>query len=325
MTAEVCSVGIQTLASSLFPVKQLLPGATETLPHGSLYSLPTKTLMWSEVHKDPKSFNLEGKERGGNGALGEPMLQISAIKESARVYLLSSHRSVFELLLFFDERDFHEEPLKHFSVKFQECYSALLRHQNVHLVQVEPLLGAGGAWANTTLKEILSESNLPQNEVDRFLSSELPVFLELRVRYLISCQRVSEALALAKCCVRHPSAGKHLFFLQVYLTWLYKTQYNQLLQEVADLSGKDAVHIICSLENEETNELLLALCQVFLSQQLCRGDMYYLWELVFIWSKLHHRLNTSKEAFLEESRRLMLSATNVNAVFPFVRVVIEEG
>ncbi|XP_019716173.1 uncharacterized protein LOC109510366 isoform X2 [Hippocampus comes] len=52
--------------------------------------------------------------------------------------------------------------------------------------------------------------------------------------------------------------------------------------------------------------------------------MYYLWELVFIWSKLHHRLNTSKEAFLEESRRLMLSATNVNAVFPFVRVVIEE-
>ncbi|XP_077430135.1 zinc finger protein 654-like isoform X2 [Vanacampus margaritifer] len=27
--------------------------------------------------------------------------------------------SVFELLLFFDEQDFHEEPLKHFSVKFQ--------------------------------------------------------------------------------------------------------------------------------------------------------------------------------------------------------------
>ncbi|XP_051913736.1 uncharacterized protein LOC127595860 [Hippocampus zosterae] len=244
--------------------------------------------------------------------------------DHVRRTLSSLALSVFELLLFFDERDFHKEPLKHFQLKFQECYSALLRHQNVHLVQVEPLLGAGGPWANTTLKEILSESNVPQNEVDRFLSSESPVFLELRVRYLISRQRVGEALALAKCCIRHPSAGKHLFFLQVYLTWLYKTQCNRLLQEVADLSGKEAVHIICSLENEETNELLLALCQVFLSQQLCRGDMYYLWELVFIWSKLHHRQNTSKEAFLEESRRLALSAANVNAVFPFVRVVTQE-
>ncbi|XP_049608893.1 uro-adherence factor A [Syngnathus scovelli] len=232
--------------------------------------------------------------------------------------------SVFELLLFFNEQDFHEEPLKHFSIKFQECHVALLKHQNVHLLQVEPLLHSGGAWASTTLKAILSESSLPQNEVDRFLSSELPVFLELRVRYLLSCERVREALALAKCCIRHPMAGKHLFFLQVYLTWLYKTQYNQLLKEVADLTGKDAVHIICSLEYEETDQLLLALCQVFLSQQLCRGDMYYLWELVFVWSKLHKRLNTSKQAFLEESHRLMLSASNVSSVFPFVRVVIEE-
>ncbi|XP_077430127.1 uncharacterized protein LOC144056878 isoform X1 [Vanacampus margaritifer] len=232
--------------------------------------------------------------------------------------------SVFELLLFFDEQDFHEEPLKHFSVKFQECHVALLRHQNVHLLQVEPLLRAGGAWSNTTLKQILSDSSVPQNEVDRFLSSELPVFLELRLRYLLCRERVSEALALAKCCIRHPTAGKHLFFLQVYLTWLYKQQYNQLLKEVADLTGKDAVHIICSLEYEETNEMLLALCQVFLSQQLCRGDMYYLWELVFVWSQLHNRLNTSKQAFLEESRQLMLSATNVNSVFPFVRVVIQE-
>ncbi|XP_061554721.1 uncharacterized protein LOC133413858 isoform X2 [Phycodurus eques] len=251
--------------------------------------------------------------------------------------------SVFELLLFFDELDFHKDPLKHFSVKFQ----------------VEPLVRAGGAWASTTLKEILRESSLPQNEVDRFLSSELPVFLELRVRYLISCERVSEALALAKCCIRHPTAGKHFFFLQVYLTWLYKTQRDQLLKEVGeksiavrtfllschsavlliilsfnsnlkcfsqvvDLSVKDAVHIIVSLEYEETNDLLLALCQVFLSQQLGRGDMYYLWELVFVWSKLHNRLNTSKQAFLEESRRLMLSATNVYSIFPFVRVVIQE-
>nr|XP_061802860.1 zinc finger protein 654-like [Nerophis lumbriciformis] len=232
--------------------------------------------------------------------------------------------SVYEVLLFFDEQDFHKEPLKHFSVKFQECNIALARHQNVHLLQVEPIIRGGGAWVSRTLKEILSESSLPQNEVDRFLSSEPPVFLALRVRYLISRERVSEALALAKCCIRHPTAGKHLFFLQVYLTWLYKTQRHQLLQEVSCLNGKDAVHIICSLEYEETNELLLALCQMFLSQQLCRGEMYYLWELIFVWSKLHDRVNTSKQAFLEESRRLMLSATNINSIFPFIKVLIQE-
>lgn len=47
--------------------------------------------------------------------------------------------------------------------------------------------------------------------------------------------------------------------------------------QVADFNGKDAVHIICSLECEETDELLLALSRAFLCQQLRRGDMYYLW------------------------------------------------
>jgi len=47
--------------------------------------------------------------------------------------------------------------------------------------------------------------------------------------------------------------------------------------QVAEFNGKDAIHIICSLEGEEKDELLLALSRAFLSQQLRRGDMYYLW------------------------------------------------
>uniref|UniRef100_A0A4W6F7J2 C2H2-type domain-containing protein n=1 Tax=Lates calcarifer TaxID=8187 RepID=A0A4W6F7J2_LATCA len=233
--------------------------------------------------------------------------------------------SVFELLLFFDQKDFYQEPLKHFTVTFQECHLALVRHQNVHLLQVDHLVQGGGPWASSVLQAILSESSLPQNEVDGCISSELPVFFELRVRYLLSCERVSEAMALAKCCARHPTAGQHLFFLQVYLTWLYKTsQHDRLHKEVGDINGKDAVHIICSLECEEEDELLLALSRAFLSQQLCRGDMYYLCDLVFIWSKLHSRLNTSKQTLLEESRQLMLSATNVNSIFPFIRAILQE-
>lgn len=64
------------------------------------------------------------------------------------------------------------------------------------------------------------------------------MFFELRVRYLLSCERVNEAMALAKCCAWHPTAGQHLFFLQVYLTWLLKTsQHDSLRKEVGGLTS----------------------------------------------------------------------------------------
>ncbi|TWW63986.1 Zinc finger protein 292 [Takifugu flavidus] len=166
----------------------------------------------------------------------------------------------------------------------------------------------------------------PYSLVDGFISSELPVLFELRVRYLLSCERVSEAMALAKCCAWHPTAGQHLFFLQVYLSWLLKTSQHDILhKEVAGLDGKDAVYIICSLEYEEQDELLLALSRVFLSQQLCRGDMHCLCDLVLIWSTFHHRLKTPKKVLLDEIHLLMQSATNVNSIFPFIKAVLQEA
>uniref|UniRef100_A0A673B0V6 C2H2-type domain-containing protein n=1 Tax=Sphaeramia orbicularis TaxID=375764 RepID=A0A673B0V6_9TELE len=211
------------------------------------------------------------------------------------------------------------------SVFIQECHSALAKHQNVHLHQVERWVQGGGPWASHAFQAILRESSLPQKEVEECIGCELPVFLELRVRYLLSCERLPEALALAKCCAQHPTAGQHLFFLQVYLTWLYKTsQHERLHKEVCDFNGEDAVHIICSLECEEKDELLLALNRAFLSQQLRRGDMYYLCDLVSIWSKLHSRLKTSKQTLLKECHQLMLSATNVNSIFPFIRIILAE-
>ncbi|XP_072245719.1 uncharacterized protein [Leuresthes tenuis] len=233
--------------------------------------------------------------------------------------------SVFELLLFFDQKDFYQEPLKEFTATFQECHLVLAKYQNVHLLQVERLVQGGGPWASPALQAILSESNLPQNEVDGYVSSELPAFFELRVRYLLSCERVSEAVALARCCVRHPIAGQNLFFLQVYLSWLYRTsQHEQLRKEVADVNGKDAVHIICSLEREEKDELLLALSTAFLSEQLHRGDVYYLCDLVLVWTNLHRRLSTSKQALLKECHQLMLSTANVKSIFPFIRAILQE-
>uniref|UniRef100_A0A3Q2D3L7 Uncharacterized LOC107098794 n=1 Tax=Cyprinodon variegatus TaxID=28743 RepID=A0A3Q2D3L7_CYPVA len=221
--------------------------------------------------------------------------------------------SVFELLLFFDQKEFNEEPLKIFTATFQECHSVLAKYENVFLLQVGRLLQIGGLWTSPALQAILSESSLPQNEVDCYISSEPPAFLELRVRYLSSCGRDGQAAALAKCCVWHPAAGQLLFFLQFYLSWLIKTDQHE-----------HALHIICSLEGQEPDELLLALTTACLSQQLQRGDMFHLCELVLVWTNLHRRLNSSKQTLLEQCHQLMRSATNVKSIFPFIRAVLQE-
>lgn len=67
--------------------------------------------------------------------------------------------------------------------------------------------------------------------MDAYIGSELPIFFELRVRFLLSRSRFGEAAALAKHCIRHPGAGQHLFFLQVYLTWLHKTSQQDCLHK----------------------------------------------------------------------------------------------
>lgn len=47
--------------------------------------------------------------------------------------------------------------------------------------------------------------------------------------------------------------------------------------KMADIDGKDAVEIVCMMENEEKDETVLMLSKGFLSQKLQLGDMYYLW------------------------------------------------
>lgn len=72
--------------------------------------------------------------------------------------------------------------------------------------------------------------------VEDYLSSELLVFFELRVRYLQACERMQEAKALAKICLENCEAGKHLYFHQAYLTCLYKTSLHEHLhKEVRDI------------------------------------------------------------------------------------------
>ncbi|XP_064826120.1 zinc finger protein 654-like [Oncorhynchus masou masou] len=241
-------------------------------------------------------------------------------------YTLSSLAlSAFELLLFLNRNKILQDPLKKILDSFQECFSQLERHQNIHLLQVGQIIREKGPWTNPILQAILKDSQLPRDEVDRYLSSEVPVFFELRVRYLLSSEMFTEAVVLAKTCSQHPVAGRHLFFRQAYLTCLLKASLpRHMHEEMSDIDGKDAVDIVCNTESEESDETLLALCTAFLSQQLHRGDMYCMWDLVFIWSRLCLRVNPSKQAFLEETHRLLLSATNIRSIFSFIRVILAE-
>ncbi|XP_036397128.1 uncharacterized protein znf654 [Megalops cyprinoides] len=245
--------------------------------------------------------------------------------EHVRYALSSLALSFFELLLFFGKDEFLEDPLKDILESFQECHSCLVRHKNVYLLLLKQIIKDGGPWEHPVLQAILRETAPSREEVERYLNSEVPVFFELRVRYLLACERIPEAMALSKSCIEHPDVGRHLYFHQAYLTCLWKASlYDHLHKEMAEIDGRDAVEIICNTESEERDDLLLALCKAFLTQQLQNGDMYYIWDLIFIWSKLHLRANPSKQDFLEECHQLMLSATNVKSIFPFMKVIRAE-
>ncbi|XP_041114880.1 uncharacterized protein LOC121320540 [Polyodon spathula] len=241
-------------------------------------------------------------------------------------YVLSSLAlSFFELLLFFGKDEFLEDPLKDIIESFQECHTTLARYKNVYLKLVKQIIKEGGPWENPVLQAVLKETPQPQETVDAYLNSEIPAFFEIRVRYLLACERIQEAVALSKCCIPHPEVGTNLYFHQAYLTCLFKASLSDHLhKEMAGIDSKDAVEIICNAEREEKDEVLLGLCRAFLIQQLETGNMYYIWDLIFIWSKLQLRANSSKQDFLEECQQLLLVATNVKMIFPFMKAIETE-
>ncbi|CAL8390896.1 unnamed protein product [Boreogadus saida] len=145
--------------------------------------------------------------------------------------------SVFELLLFLDQKEFIQEALPPLTLTLQECHLALARHPNVYLLRLKALLQDGGPWGNGVLQGVLREAEVPQSQVDLFLGSEPPLFLELRVRYLLASGRGREAAALARCCAaaRTPSRQR-AFFLQVHLAALCTTERTEQLHREEELS-----------------------------------------------------------------------------------------
>lgn len=242
-------------------------------------------------------------------------------------YVLSSLAvSFFELLLFFGRDEFYEEPLKDILGSFQECQNHLRRYGNVNLELVTRIIKDGGPWEDPVLQAVLKAQPASQEIVNKYLSSENPLFFELRARYLIACERIPEAMALIKSCINHPEISKDLYFHQALFTCLFMSPVeDQLFREhLLKTDCKSGIDIICNTEKEGKTLLALQLCESFLIPQLQNGDMYYIWELIFIWSKLQLKSNPSKQVFVDQCYQLLRTATNVRVIFPFMKIIKDE-
>ncbi|XP_036302805.1 zinc finger protein 654 isoform X3 [Pipistrellus kuhlii] len=95
-------------------------------------------------------------------------------------------------------------------------------------------------------------------------------------------------------------------------------------QHLLKTDCKSGIDIICNTEKEGKTMLALQLCESFLISQLQNGDMYCIWELIFIWSKLQLKSNPSKQVFVDQCYQLLRTATNVKVIFPFMKIIKDE-
>ncbi|KAM5181830.1 zinc finger protein 654 [Mantella aurantiaca] len=234
--------------------------------------------------------------------------------------------SLFELLLFFGKDEFYETPLKDILGSVQECHDLLIRYDNTDLRLATCVIKDGGPWEDPVLQAILKGKSEPEDIVDRYLRSENQLFFEFRVRYLIACERISEAVALITTCLSHAEVSKNLYYHQAYFICLHMTNLTDKLlpEHVLRIDSGDGVKIICRIEKEGKSALALQLSEAFLITQLQTGKMYCVWDLTFIWTKLQLKMNPSKEVFVEQCYNMLRIAANVKVIFPFMKAIRDE-
>uniref|UniRef100_A0A4W3JU48 Zinc finger protein 654 n=1 Tax=Callorhinchus milii TaxID=7868 RepID=A0A4W3JU48_CALMI len=232
--------------------------------------------------------------------------------------------SCFEVLLYFTDDEQSKEYWEDFLKSIQECHNVLQSDINAEFDVLIKMSKNGGPWQNPVLQSIVNQKSVTQESVTEYLSSESPVFLEYRVKYLMKYEHITEAMTLTKYCVNHPQIGENKYFLHLFLSWLCRSSPEEvLLQEIARIDCKEALDVICRLDSEEQVELSWILCVAFLTQQLRNGDVYCTRELILVWSKLQLKIDSSKQHFLEKCHHLLLTSKNVNHIFLFIRIGVE--
>ncbi|XP_053314570.1 zinc finger protein 292 [Spea bombifrons] len=223
----------------------------------------------------------------------------------------------------------HELPVdrwEKFQYTIQAAHTKLAENGSYELSLLHNISREAGVWKDTDLQRILNHEVQNPLLVDRFLMSEGPLLLEMRIKRLLKLSKVAPATSLAKLCSDHPEMCKKGNFKQIYLTCLCAASPNiKLIEEIAKVDCKDALDMICNLESDGDEKTSLILCAAFLSRQLQYGELYCAWELTLFWSKLQRRVDPSIQVYLERCRQLSLLTKTVYHIFFLIKVIQSEA
>ncbi|XP_037305562.2 zinc finger protein 292b [Pungitius pungitius] len=214
---------------------------------------------------------------------------------------------------------------KEFKSCVQFARSALQEHGISQLTQLAALCRHDGVWTDAVLQGLLSNQNLPTEQVEEFLVQEGLVLLEMRVRQIMKENQPGRAAPLAKVCSECPAFQGKGLFKQMYLVCLCATsEQDQLMDELSKEDCRDVLEMICNLESDRDERAAFSLCSAFLTRQLLQGDTYCAWELTLFWSKLLKRLEPSEAAFLDRCRQMSLLSKTVYHILFLIKVIQSE-
>ncbi|XP_030578138.1 zinc finger protein 292b [Archocentrus centrarchus] len=256
-----------------------------------------------------------------NYAHASPYLSLQCENVSLVIERLSL--SFLELLL--SLKDFPDSLWNELKLSVQLSHSKLQQNGITQLSLLSALGRYDGVWSDGTLQGLLSNENLPTEQVEDFLAHEGHVLLEMRVKQLMKEKQLEKAALLAKTCCEYPAFKGSGAFKQMYLVCLCGTkEQNQLMEELSKEDCRDALEMICNLESEGDDGAAFSLCSAFLTRQLLQRDTYCAWELTLFWSKLLKRLEPSEQAFLDRCRQMSLLSNTVYHILFLIKVIQSE-
>ncbi|XP_060908628.1 zinc finger protein 292b [Labrus mixtus] len=232
--------------------------------------------------------------------------------------------SFVELLLSLKE-DVPDVIWKEFKSCVQFSSSKLQENGITQLSLLSALGHYDGVWTNRVLQGLLSNENLPTEQVEEFLVQEGTVLSEMRVKQLMKDSQSEKAALLAKTCSECAAFQGSGSFKQMYLVCLCATSdQDQLMEVLSKEDCRDALEMICNLESEGDETAAFSLCSAFLTRQLLQADTYCAWELTLFWSKLLKRLEPSQQAFLDKCRQMSLLSKTVYHILFLIKVIQSE-
>ncbi|XP_030643325.1 zinc finger protein Rlf [Chanos chanos] len=250
---------------------------------------------------------------------------LTANSDSVALVLKRLALSCFELLLSVPSNEIPFDAWVQFHRSVQAAHDALLQYGSTDLQALLQITGEGGAWSNSVLVDLLTGQSTDPEEVNAYIAMEGEGFMEMRIKHLEKVGEVEKALVLTKACANCSLIPNQASFRQTFVYQLCQLlPSEEAIMEISRLDGKDVLDIICNMETEGDENTAFILCTTYLTQQLQQENLCCSWELTFLWSKLHRRIDMSIESFLERCLQLGAIAKTVYHLLFLIRVIQTE-